>query len=1107
MAVGYNPSSIIGGPINSGSLDQLKAREELYRSKGNRSTQQLLYLNSKTGWVKLSSSVNVLNPDKADDETGTSTSAKNNVLFGGTFKDGSSDPKSGLNLRGVSSNTAYNKYESTGFRPMAGINTFKIDSKNRFGTLREAVVDFQVWSVEQLSEFESLYLRPGFTVLLEWGHSIYLKNNGTVQSTTPLTIPDYFTGSQTKEKIYEKIESLKASSNNNYDAVFGYIKNFVWSYRGDGGYDCKLTIISAGELIESVKVHLSANQSGDNPKDPEKDPEPNKTPLHNVLKTIMNNGYQVPTGSQNQKTEALKLGLNKIGTELKKNAPKVLDRYLEEIKNFRSPLNNINRPLIIPTQPLLSEKSETGEHVGRQMLFYIKMQDLLALINVTFLLVGKGKKEDKKLFSFNLDPKKSLFYTFPNHIALDPNVAVIPKISTDEKNVKLKYSISNNPAVEQAITEIKNENEDPISDQSILNIFLSVEYVLKILDSTLAQGRSNATVLNFVETLLSGMSRTMGGINSFGLHYEESEFKYYLVDRKLTPGKNHLAKSKINLTGLRATVTNISMTSKLSPNIASMIAISAQAGGTDVGEDTENMFRWNKGLVDRIVGKKNFIEIDFNDKKIQLLNSISQLQLAVEKFNNVRPSYVEDEFIALETTHYDVMQFLSRRFNNSKPEAGAPGIIPFDLDITLDGIGGIKIGQAFTINEGILPKKYDGVVGFIVTGISHTVQNNKWNTDLKAQTIIIGKGETEESYLEDLLSEEEIQDALEGATIEGDPSIPCKIIDKETIAGVPVGVIDSEMTPAQVVERLNKYPEVQEKFLNFFTEVQNTLHQYTVWINSTFRPLERSLDLYKLESSNGYPGRSSHNYGVAIDIQLILPDGIELEKQGTRFLWRRTGIDEIAKRNGISWAGDWDGDYQDDVHFYIESIKSPGAITRGIPYPYWTPKVAFDYLFTDKVGSFSDEKGFPAIKIITAAQQEFDRTARVFEQYDSLIPSQRGATYEDENPEAILGFESNVDNVDLNKYLLSEDVIYLFGPMSSPNSSYYLPFTPPDFIIRPQDAITEQILDEDGVPVQTAIQDRLTPQNFTRNQAGFDDVSREIPQEDIDDIIDSVLDN
>ena len=52
MAAGYNASSIIGGPLDQDVLKQLEQRESLYTKRTGRDTDQLLYLNSKTGWGK-----------------------------------------------------------------------------------------------------------------------------------------------------------------------------------------------------------------------------------------------------------------------------------------------------------------------------------------------------------------------------------------------------------------------------------------------------------------------------------------------------------------------------------------------------------------------------------------------------------------------------------------------------------------------------------------------------------------------------------------------------------------------------------------------------------------------------------------------------------------------------------------------------------------------------------------------------------------------------------------------------------------------------------------------------------------------------------------------
>ena len=45
--------------------------------------------------------------------------------------------------------------------------------------------------------------------------------------------------------------------NGNYEAMFGYVKNYSWSARMDGGYDCTTEIISLGEVIESMKINYT----------------------------------------------------------------------------------------------------------------------------------------------------------------------------------------------------------------------------------------------------------------------------------------------------------------------------------------------------------------------------------------------------------------------------------------------------------------------------------------------------------------------------------------------------------------------------------------------------------------------------------------------------------------------------------------------------------------------------------------------------------------------------------------------------------------------------------------------------------------------------------
>ena len=136
---------------------------------------------------------------------------------------------------------------------MPGITGVQIRSINRFGVLKEATVTFNCWDIKQLQELELIYMRPGFTALLEWGHSLYYTDASNFE-TTPETVSSFFTKGTTKEDIYNEIEKLKTQSNQNYDGILGFVKNFSWSYRSDGGYDCTTNLISIGEIVESLTL-------------------------------------------------------------------------------------------------------------------------------------------------------------------------------------------------------------------------------------------------------------------------------------------------------------------------------------------------------------------------------------------------------------------------------------------------------------------------------------------------------------------------------------------------------------------------------------------------------------------------------------------------------------------------------------------------------------------------------------------------------------------------------------------------------------------------------------------------------------------------------------
>ena len=266
--------SIFKDSFHESIRGQLETRQSAIN---NRTPQNLQYLNSRNAWIRLSSSVNVLKkgvqPTPQNLVTASNydnTLAKQYVLQGGILNDGKHRAGLGDFSYAYSNVGSDGEPYRLGIRPMPGITGVDIKSKGAYGSLRYATVNFNAWDIKQLEELELLYMRPGYSVLLEWGWSPYLDNLGSY--TTTLDYTDIIDTDWTKEElfkrqyaratngIYFKEDGTKVTTigyQGNCDSMFGMIKNYSWKARMDGGYDCSMEIISMGEVIESLKVNYA----------------------------------------------------------------------------------------------------------------------------------------------------------------------------------------------------------------------------------------------------------------------------------------------------------------------------------------------------------------------------------------------------------------------------------------------------------------------------------------------------------------------------------------------------------------------------------------------------------------------------------------------------------------------------------------------------------------------------------------------------------------------------------------------------------------------------------------------------------------------------------
>ena len=280
--------NIAGYPIYDWAVDQLYVRSNS-GSLETRDDANLLYLANKGAWVRVISSVNINATSGAHILPGYGVGlkslsglqldygklfkyyqtiapgllnkdqdlAKNFILFGGTstYNGKSTQLRSGIDAGGAY-NVTGNPQEITnfGYRPMPGITSVTIEATGKLGSLRQATIQFKVWDKYQLDIIDAIYFRPGFTVLLEYGHAKYYDNQGNLQSSEQYMLDNPFE-SLTKEAINVRIASNVRKSYGNYGGMLGIVTHFDFALNQDGGFDCTVKALSMGSVMGNFPVN------------------------------------------------------------------------------------------------------------------------------------------------------------------------------------------------------------------------------------------------------------------------------------------------------------------------------------------------------------------------------------------------------------------------------------------------------------------------------------------------------------------------------------------------------------------------------------------------------------------------------------------------------------------------------------------------------------------------------------------------------------------------------------------------------------------------------------------------------------------------------------
>lgn len=805
--------NIVGEPFAKYVNEQIKQRQSFHGSGfgSSRDPKHIQYLNSKLSWVKMASSVFVTDQE-AEPEVGKDLIqgrerlkklglspienftgqglARKSVLFNGlsefntkkyTEKSQEYDEERGapftkevektkekfskfLQRSGISTSTeVWNSLSAYGLggtdfglQPMPGITGIEISHLNR-GSIRKATVTLKAYNTAQFYILETLYLRLGYTMLLEWGNSHYIENNikrnsegdiisrpGDVLQLGNTLIEDFWFTDEYAEKsshrsVLKRIEKYRERYDGNYDGFFGRVSNFNWQFNPDSSYDITIELMSLGDVIESLKVNT-------------------------LSKPISTNNNEEVDNNENNSTI-----LNYL-TDRRKNIKK-----LKGNKDFFQPKDD--RVFFLRWFEGFDEKYN----------FYIRFGRFLKLLKENVLSELKNENTKFPFIDIDFDTESNVMPIYPNQFSLDSRVCVIRSGYFDPSlkaappwffDLEKFFDFSDNPA-----------------HGKIMNIYLNFDLIEKTIKSN-TDSEGNLSLFTLLQSICKEVNKALGSINQLEPIVDEDRNTLLIIDQNSLPQKERdklrkdiLKKEDIEeeqesvpfeLYGYNTKdstsnfVKNFSFKTEIGPDLSTIISIGATAQGTVVGEDATAFSNWNSGLRDRFQQ-----EIE-EPKELDLLGGNSQKSESTKKDSDSYQSFsTGDKFDALiyakqqeyqqtQAQYSEFQKYIMRAWggriygsNWANPQyfkadnnfintglklfthdyfektkqrklpTSSLGFIPVKLSLEIDGISGVKIYQSLKINTKFLPGNYPQVLEFLITKVNHTLRDNQWTTQIE----------------------------------------------------------------------------------------------------------------------------------------------------------------------------------------------------------------------------------------------------------------------------------------------------------------------------------------------------------------------------------------
>lgn len=636
--------NILGEPLEPFVNHEILLRQSAHGSGGiealPRNTKILNYLNNRSPWIKLASGISLDNIDRLTDitqgELGTGITkaiaqnysgkklAENFILFNTVsalenknyaFRSGVKKTKDILDLL-----KQYGGIGGTnqGLQPVPGITNIKVNSVNR-GSIRKAQVSLKAYNKLQFSILELLYLRLGCTMMLEWGWDKQL----VVEQTTPLKVGTKDIGSTIIEQYWfrdvaytqtymiQLVKQFQELYTGNYDGFFGKVSNFSWKYGNDGSYDITIDLITVGDVVESLVSNvgfkgLTGNQL---------------TKLKLAYKKLTSSGNVDISDSFLNPGEGDSKSDNELLIEVA--STDVLTNWLFTNGITYQPDTNQGDFFDLKSGVGKQYKYLASEGIPNFENYYVTLGAFLKFLEQRVLPKIKVGNQKEPILTIDVNQNTNLIIAYFDQVSLDPRkVLIAPRWSTKVYNSFTK--VDNKPYPPLFFDKLKpftHFEEITKSDGSksnvvygkLMNTYLNTSYLIKLIKNK-KNNKDEVPLFPFLKAICDDINKCLGSVNNIEPIVKDDKTITF-IDQNPIPGLEQIA-SSIGLNNLTKTsvpinvygygpngsnfVKNIGFQTKIGPNLASTITISATGGNNNTKNYDGTAFsKWNEGLGDR----------------------------------------------------------------------------------------------------------------------------------------------------------------------------------------------------------------------------------------------------------------------------------------------------------------------------------------------------------------------------------------------------------------------------------------------------------------------------------------------------------------------------